>query len=179
MIFKFNLQLKQHNCNKKDTYTQLWDIKLNIWRECVPMYYSLFNNYCKLFWIIYFQYGFNRISQVCETHTAGYDFVVLNNAFLIHHGFKTRDGFHSAKDEENNRNRDLFRTFKKELKSKYPQSTSHCWQTMYHLNWLTWKYQIFIRTLNSFYLIERKERFFLAGYEWEHNSLTDMLHDFP
>lgn len=72
------------------------------------------------------QYGFNRISQVCETHTAGYDFVVLNNAFLIHHGFKIREGFHSAKDEENNRNRELFRTFKKELKLKYPQSTSHC-----------------------------------------------------
>ena len=75
---------------------------------------------------ILFQYGFNRISQVCETHIAGYDFVVLNNAFLVHHGFKTKEGFHSAKDEENNRNRDIFRTFKKELKLKYPQSTRHC-----------------------------------------------------
>lgn len=72
------------------------------------------------------QYGFNRISQVCETHIAGYDFVVLNNAFLVHHGFKTKEGFHSAKDEENNRNREIFRTFKKELKLKYPQSTRHC-----------------------------------------------------
>lgn len=130
LIFKF---LKHHNC-KQERYLHsivIYQVKHLKTGECMPMYYSLFNNYCWLFWI-YFQYGFNRISQVCETHTAGYDFVVLNSAFLIHHGFKTRDGFHSAKDEENNRNRDLFRTFKKELKSKYPQSTSHCWQTMYH-----------------------------------------------
>ena len=46
--------------------------------------------------------------------------------FLVHHGFKTKEGFHSAKDEENNRNRDIFRTFKKELKLKYLQSTRHC-----------------------------------------------------
>jgi len=72
------------------------------------------------------QYGFNRISQVCESHIAGYDFVVLNNAFLVHHGFKTKEGFHSAKNEENNRNRNIFRTFKKELKLKYPQSTRQC-----------------------------------------------------
>jgi len=76
--------------------------------------------------VLFFQYGFNRISQVCETHIAGYDFAVLSNAFLVHHGFKTKEGFHSAKDEENNRNRGIFRTFKKELKLKYPQSTRHC-----------------------------------------------------
>ena len=52
--------------------------------------------------------------------------MVLNNAFLIHHGFKVKESFHSAKDEENARNRDIFRTFKKELKIKYPQSTRHC-----------------------------------------------------
>lgn len=46
------------------------------------------------------QYGFNRISQVCETHIAGFNFMVLNNAFLIHHGFKVKESFHSAKDEE-------------------------------------------------------------------------------
>ena len=72
------------------------------------------------------QYGFNRISQVCETHIAGFNFMVLNNAFLIHHGFKVKESFHSAKDEENARNRDIFRTFKKELKIKYPRSTRHC-----------------------------------------------------
>lgn len=76
--------------------------------------------------VLFFQYGFNRISQVCETHIAGYDFAVLSNAFLVHHGFKTKEGFHSAKDEENNRNRGIFRTFKKELKLKYPQSTRQC-----------------------------------------------------
>ena len=53
--------------------------------------------------------------------------MVLNNAFLIHHGFKVKESFHSAKDEENARNRDIFRTLKKELKIKYPRSTRHCW----------------------------------------------------
>ena len=74
-----------------------------------------------------FQYGFNRISQVCETHIAGYDFAVLNNAFLVHHGFKVKEGFHSSKDDENARNRELFREFKRELKIlKYPESTRRC-----------------------------------------------------
>lgn len=73
------------------------------------------------------QYGFNRISQVCETHIAGYDFAVLNNAFLVHHGFKVKEGFHSSKDDENARNRELFREFKRELKIlKYPESTRRC-----------------------------------------------------
>lgn len=83
-------------------------------------------DYQSSFCFFFFQYGFNRISQVCETYIVGYDFVVLSNAFLVHHGFKTKEGFHSAKDEENNRNRDIFRMFKKELKLKYPQSTRHC-----------------------------------------------------
>ena len=80
----------------------------------------------KIILLFSLQYGFNRISQVCETHIAGFNFMVLNNAFLIHHGFKVKESFHSAKDEENARNRDIFRTFKKELKIKYPQSTRHC-----------------------------------------------------
>ena len=80
----------------------------------------------KIILLFSLQYGFNRISQVCETHIAGFNFMVLNNAFLIHHGFKVKESFHSAKDEENARNRDIFRTLKKELKIKYPRSTRHC-----------------------------------------------------
>ncbi|VDI47281.1 Hypothetical predicted protein [Mytilus galloprovincialis] len=68
------------------------------------------------------QYGYNRISQVCEMNIAGYNFGVLNNAFLIHKGFKYRDGFHKNKEIENNRNRDLFQQFKRELRTKYPNS---------------------------------------------------------
>lgn len=91
--------------------------------NCVITLIQIISLFCFVF---FFQYGFNRISQVCESHIAGYDFVVLNNAFLVHHGFKTKEGFHSAKNEENNRNRNIFRTFKKELKLKYPQSTRQC-----------------------------------------------------
>ncbi|XP_065051224.1 beta-1,4-glucuronyltransferase 1-like [Rhopilema esculentum] len=72
------------------------------------------------------QYGFNRISQVCEMHISGYDFYVLDNAFLIHHGFKEKTLFHKSKDDENAMNRDHFRVFKHELKVKYPESKRQC-----------------------------------------------------
>lgn len=73
------------------------------------------------------QYGFNRISQVCELHIAGYKFSVLNNGFLIHLGLKTMDSFHKKKDEDQERNRLLFRQFKAELKEKYPDSSRRCY----------------------------------------------------
>ncbi|KAL4658683.1 beta-1,4-glucuronyltransferase 1 [Arapaima gigas] len=72
------------------------------------------------------QYGFNRISQACELHIAGYRFSVLSSAFLVHRGFKVAGEFHSRKDEENRRNRLLFRTFKEGLKTKYPNSARRC-----------------------------------------------------
>ncbi|XP_053388286.1 beta-1,4-glucuronyltransferase 1-like [Mercenaria mercenaria] len=72
------------------------------------------------------QYGFNRISQVCELHIAGYQFAVLNNAFLVHRGFKEPASFHAKKDAENSRNRELFRTFKENLKERYPKSARQC-----------------------------------------------------
>ncbi|KAL5008309.1 hypothetical protein ScPMuIL_013890 [Solemya velum] len=72
------------------------------------------------------QYGFNRISQVCEVHIAGYHFAVLNNAFLIHKGFKIPGKFHSAKEEELDRNRNLFRKFKDEMREKYPSTNRQC-----------------------------------------------------
>ncbi|XP_060081641.1 beta-1,4-glucuronyltransferase 1-like [Ylistrum balloti] len=73
------------------------------------------------------QYGFNRISQVCEMHIAGYRFDVLNNAFLVHKGFKFPERFHKGKEEELAKNRMLFRTFKEELKSKYQDTTRRCY----------------------------------------------------
>ncbi|XP_058016193.1 beta-1,4-glucuronyltransferase 1 [Ahaetulla prasina] len=72
------------------------------------------------------QYGFNRISQACELHIAGYRFAVLSNAFLVHKGFKVAGEFHAQKDAENQRNKLLFRQFKQELKSKYPESPRRC-----------------------------------------------------
>lgn len=72
------------------------------------------------------QYGFNRISQACELHIAGYRFSVVSNAFLLHKGFKVQGEFHSRKDEENRKNRILFRSFKESLKAKYPTSPRRC-----------------------------------------------------
>ncbi|KAL2079218.1 hypothetical protein ACEWY4_024962 [Coilia grayii] len=72
------------------------------------------------------QYGFNRISQACELHIAGYRFSVLSSAFVVHLGFKVHGEFHSRKDEENRRNRVLFRSFKEGLKTKYPSSPRRC-----------------------------------------------------
>nr|KAG5694590.1 hypothetical protein BaRGS_015003 [Batillaria attramentaria] len=66
------------------------------------------------------------LKRVCEMHVAGYEFAVLNNAFLVHKGFKTKTGFHTTKDNEQNRNRLLFRKFKEELKMKYPESSRRC-----------------------------------------------------
>ncbi|XP_058871929.1 beta-1,4-glucuronyltransferase 1-like [Acipenser ruthenus] len=72
------------------------------------------------------QYGFNRISQACELHVAGYSFSVLSSAFLVHRGFKVSREFHARKDEENRLNRVLFRQFKEGLKLKYQDSTRRC-----------------------------------------------------
>lgn len=72
------------------------------------------------------QYGFNRISQACELHVAGYTFLVINNAFLVHKGFKVSGDFHAKKDAENQHNKVLFRQFKQELKTKYPLSGLRC-----------------------------------------------------
>ncbi|XP_063237679.1 beta-1,4-glucuronyltransferase 1-like isoform X2 [Bacillus rossius redtenbacheri] len=73
------------------------------------------------------QYGFNRISQVCELHVAGYKFSVLNNAFLVHRGLKTARSFHDGKDADQERNRVLFRQFKVELRDRYPESSRRCY----------------------------------------------------
>ncbi|CAK6449767.1 unnamed protein product [Pipistrellus nathusii] len=72
------------------------------------------------------QYGFNRISQACELHVAGFVFKVLNEGFLIHKGFKDPKEFHPQKEAENQHNKLLYRQFKQELKAKYPDSTRHC-----------------------------------------------------
>ncbi|CAB3378815.1 Hypothetical predicted protein [Cloeon dipterum] len=73
------------------------------------------------------QYGFNRISQVCELHVAGFKFSVLDNAFLVHDGFKTAATFHNTKETEQELNRILFRQFKSELKDRYPESSRRCY----------------------------------------------------
>ncbi|KAE8607718.1 hypothetical protein XENTR_v10011260 [Xenopus tropicalis] len=72
------------------------------------------------------QYGFNRISQACELNMAGFSFAVLDSAFLLHKGHKLPGDFHSQKDAENRRNRQLYRGFKEELRLRYPESSRRC-----------------------------------------------------
>ena len=68
---------------------------------------------------------------MCELHVAGYKFSVLDNAFLVHKGFKSPDNFHATKDTEQEQNRILFRQFKEELKTKYPESQHRCyWRSL-------------------------------------------------
>ncbi len=55
-----------------------------------------------------FKDGFNRISQVCETHVAGFDFYILPEAFLIHEGFKRNQTFHASKQVRKSIERMLF-----------------------------------------------------------------------
>ncbi|XP_071548727.1 beta-1,4-glucuronyltransferase 1-like [Panulirus ornatus] len=87
-----------------------------IGRNNIPLYDERFR-----------QFGYNRISQVCELHMAGYRFLVLDTAFAVHEGFKTAGGFHKTKDMELEKNRILFRQFREELKDKYPESSRRCY----------------------------------------------------
>jgi len=66
------------------------------------------------------QYGFDRIQQVCEMHVAGYKFLVLDNAFLTHRGWKFLGKFYANKELDNAQNWLLFNyQFKDELLKKY------------------------------------------------------------
>ncbi|NXD46196.1 B4GA1 glucuronyltransferase, partial [Copsychus sechellarum] len=74
----------------------------------------------------FLQYGFNRISQACELHVAGFRFVVLDGAFVAHRGFKEPGGFHGGREAELGQNRRLFRRFREELRERYPGSGRRC-----------------------------------------------------
>ncbi|GBN68761.1 hypothetical protein AVEN_78391-1 [Araneus ventricosus] len=65
--------------------------------------------------------------RVCELHVSGYKFSVLNNAFIVHRGLKTPNSFHKDKETDQEKNRQLFRQFKFELKEKYPDSSRKCY----------------------------------------------------
>lgn len=111
---------------KKLFKTEIMDIGYNVeWKDpWEPFYIASANT--PLYDERFKQYGFNRISQVCELHVAGYEFAVLNNAFLVHKGFKVTGNFHKSKDKEQEKNRMLFRKFKNQLKTRYPNSPRRC-----------------------------------------------------
>lgn len=80
----------------------------------------VFHPFCRSISVLFSLY------KACELHVAGFRFSVLNSAFVVHRGFKVQGEFHSRKDEENRRNRVLFRSFKEGLKTKYPSSPRRC-----------------------------------------------------
>ena len=87
-------------------------------------------------------YGYDRKSQICELHIAGYKFNVLNNEFLVHQGmqklyalnvenniiirgFKHRRTISQANELENMKNWQLFNYhFKDEIQRKYSSDIS-------------------------------------------------------
>ena len=72
------------------------------------------------------QYGYNRVSQICEMHVAGHNFAVLNEGFVLHVGFKSKDDFHSTKDSEHASNWYTYEGFMSRLSRKYPDSNRTC-----------------------------------------------------
>lgn len=75
------------------------------------------------------QYGYDRISQICELYMAGYRFFVLNNLFTVHQGYKRLGGFHMEKNIENRRNFLIFEDqFQPDMQVKYPDSNRTCRQ---------------------------------------------------
>ena len=92
-----------------------------------PYYFSL--NSVPLHDERFKQYGYDRISQICELYMAGYRFFVLNNVFTVHQGYKRLEGFHLEKNIENRRNFLLFEDyFQPEMAKKYPEANRTCRQ---------------------------------------------------
>ncbi|RWS28215.1 beta-1:4-glucuronyltransferase 1-like protein [Leptotrombidium deliense] len=130
--FYFELCWKCHKYTDYDAWqrerqtpklTVLFEV---LWRDPWEPFYISRNN-VPFYDERFRQYGFNRISQVCELHFSGFKFSVLNNAFVVHKGLKTANTFHKQKDLELEKNRLLFRQFKNELKDRYPDSSRRCY----------------------------------------------------
>ena len=67
------------------------------------------------------------VEQACEMYVAGYEFVVLNNAFLAHDGFKDGSSdHHPSWEEEMKKNQVLYEEFQSDLKDIYPGTPRNC-----------------------------------------------------
>ncbi|CAG0896507.1 unnamed protein product, partial [Darwinula stevensoni] len=85
-------------------------------RNTVPYYEERFR-----------QFGWDRVSQICEMHVAGYQFRVLDNAFVLHRGLKEDTAIASKeKREDLKRNVINFIAFREELMARYPGSPRSC-----------------------------------------------------
>lgn len=71
------------------------------------------------------QFGYNRMSLICELYLSGTKFQVFDRMFLVHDGFKEEVGFHAEKDRELHSNALLYQTFMKE-KAKIFDTKKRC-----------------------------------------------------
>jgi len=75
------------------------------------------------------QYGYDRISQICELYMAEYRFFVLNNIFTVHQGYKKLADVNLQRNLENRKNFLIFEErFQPEMTKKYPNTTKTCVQ---------------------------------------------------
>ena len=64
---------------------------------------------------------------MCEAFTSGLKFGVLNNAFIVHDGFKTVAQHYKWKEDQNKINGEIFRTeFRDTLQRRYPNGSGLC-----------------------------------------------------
>lgn len=72
-------------------------------------------------------YGFDRIQQICELHVAGYEFAVLNTAFLVHDGWKFPDKeIKELQNRRRSRNWVLFHFHYQQVLLKMYQNPKSC-----------------------------------------------------
>ena len=60
-----------------------------------------------------------RLSQIYEMFVAGYEFYVLNNVFLTHWGFQTKEMRPQWRSSQRSENEDKFGSFARDIFFKY------------------------------------------------------------
>ncbi|XP_017773890.1 PREDICTED: beta-1,4-glucuronyltransferase 1 [Nicrophorus vespilloides] len=70
-------------------------------------------------------YGYTRNTQVYEMYVAGYEFLVLSPIFTVHWGLQVKRSRPPWREHQNNQNRKLFDTFKREVFAKYKKDPLH------------------------------------------------------
>ncbi|CAN8006572.1 unnamed protein product, partial [Ixodes hexagonus] len=69
-------------------------------------------------------YGFTRNTQVYETHLAGFEFWVLDEAFAVHRGMRNKRSRGYWRERQNALNRRRFIVFQRDMKRKYRLTTT-------------------------------------------------------
>lgn len=89
-------------------WTHPWEPFFIARRSALPAYDERFR-----------QYGYNRVTLICELHMRRVEFVVVDGVFLLHDGFKRPGDFHASMSVEHARNRRLYWEFSREVAERY------------------------------------------------------------